>query len=136
MRTNKKDTEYNDGLDSKEIQKVFQNIRKIRMMKGYSQQNMSDELGITQKHYSDIENGKINISIVLLFRISKILSVSPSYLLGQPQENIINHIIHNQTGEDFCFYYATEIQQVKELYEKLLKEKDLVIQLLMNKKEK
>jgi DNA-binding XRE family transcriptional regulator len=40
------------SLHSKEIQKIFSNIRKIRMMKGYSQQNVADELGINQKHYS------------------------------------------------------------------------------------
>ena len=33
-------------------------LRKLRLEKGLSQENVALELGITQKAYSDIENGK------------------------------------------------------------------------------
>ena len=124
------------SLHSKEIQKIFSNIRKIRMMKGYSQQNVADELGINQKHYSKIEGGYVDISITRLFQIAKALDTSLTNLIGLSEEKIFNHIIHNQNGEDFKFYYATEIDQLKELYERLLKEKDEIINLLKEKQKK
>ncbi|GIV29420.1 MAG: putative HTH-type transcriptional regulator YqaE [Bacteroidia bacterium] len=122
-----------DILHSKQVQKIFQNIRKIRSAKGLSQQNMADELGYTQKHYSNIENGNVDISITTLIQISEILEVSPAFLLGYPKEQQFFNVIHNQNGEGYCFYYATEVEQVKQLYERLLKEKDEVIDLLKKK---
>ncbi|MEW6774585.1 MAG: helix-turn-helix transcriptional regulator [Bacteroidota bacterium] len=122
-----------DILHSKQVQKIFQNIRKIRSAKGLSQQNMADELGYTQKHYSNIENGNVDISITTLIQISEILEVSPAFLLGYPKEQQFFNVIHNQNSEGYCFYYATEVEQVKQLYERLLKEKDEVIDLLKKK---
>ncbi len=120
----------NDILYSKQVQKVFQTIRKIRSAKGLSQQNMADELGYTQKHYSNIENGNVDISVTTLVQIANILEVSPSFLFGYPQEQHLYSVINNQTSEGYVFYYATEVEQVKQLYERLLKEKDEIIELL------
>ena len=129
------DREVKDiSLHSKEIQKIFSNIRKIRMMKGFSQQNIADELGINQKHYSKIENGYVDISITRLFQIAKALNTSVTDLIGLSEDKVFNNIINNQHSEGYKFYYATEIDQIKELYERLLKEKDEIINILKEKK--
>lgn len=104
------------------------------MMKGYSQQNVADELGINQKHYSKIEGGYVDISITRLFQIAKALDTSVTNLIGLTEDKIFNNIINNQHSEGYKFYYATEIDQLKELYERLLKEKDEIIKLLKEKK--
>jgi len=124
------------SLHSKEIQKIFSNIRKIRMMKGYSQQNIADEIGINQKHYSKIESGNVDISITRLFQIAKALGTTITNLIGLSEDKIFNNIINNQHSEGYKFYYATEIEQIKELYERLLKEKDEMIKLLKEKQKK
>ena len=57
-------------------EKLAERIRMTRLMKGLSQQNMADELGITVASYSNIERGVTDITVTRLFAISKILDVT------------------------------------------------------------
>jgi hypothetical protein len=50
-------------------------IRKIRLSKGFSIQNLAYEIGIEYTQLSRIERGKINTSIYQLFLISRALDV-------------------------------------------------------------
>lgn len=43
-------------------------IRKIRTLKGYSQEYISDKLKISQSAYSDIETNKSKLDIIRLSR--------------------------------------------------------------------
>jgi len=54
---------------------VTDKIRKIRREKNISQEHIALELGITQSHYSKIENGKVDIKMSQLLQIAKILDV-------------------------------------------------------------
>jgi transcriptional regulator with XRE-family HTH domain len=47
--------------------KLGERIRKVRLLKGLSQQNMADELGITVASFSNIERGTTNINVDRLF---------------------------------------------------------------------
>ncbi len=113
----------------KDLKIVYENIRKIRAMKGLEQEYLCNELNITQKHLSRIENGHVDISLSMLYKIAKALDVKVNVLLGISNENIFNHIIHTQNGEGYKFFYGTETEQIQKIYERLLKEKDEIIQL-------
>ena len=51
-------------------------IRKIRLLKGFSQENMADLLSISTTAYGDIERNKTELTISRATEISKALSVS------------------------------------------------------------
>ena len=51
-------------------------IRQIRLMKGFSQENMADMLGTSTTAYGDIERNKTELTIARATEISKILNVS------------------------------------------------------------
>jgi len=53
-------------------------IRKKRRELEFSQQYVALELGISQKAYSDIENGKTKIKNEILYKIAKIFNIKPS----------------------------------------------------------
>jgi len=53
-------------------------IRKKRRELDFSQEYMAMELGISQKAYSDIENGKTKLKMDVLFKIANIFNVNPS----------------------------------------------------------
>ena len=58
--------------------------RKLKSFKRtleYSQEYIAYQLGISQKTYSVIEQGKIKISTELIFRLAKILKVPSSSLI-------------------------------------------------------
>lgn len=53
-------------------------IRNFRNEKGLSQEYVAFQLGISQKSYSDIENGKTKMKNETLLKIAEILEVKPS----------------------------------------------------------
>jgi len=110
-----------------------ENIRKIRELKGFSQQNLADEIKVDQKTISRFEKGDISPKFETLVSVSKSLSVSLSQLLLFNENLIFNNYIQEQHGGQFVAYNNTEIEKVEELYKQLLKEKDEVISLLKRK---
>ena len=119
-----------------DLTKVNDNIRKIRELKNISQEFVANELGITTRAYSKIETGETQLTINRLDKICKILKVSPEELLGFDSALIFNNVFHNEQGQGTQqAFNNTDIQQVKELYERLLKEKDKVISVLEKKLE-
>ena len=59
-------------------QKVGITIRELRKEKGISQENFAYESGIDRRYMSDIENGKRNISLDILERVSEKLEIKIS----------------------------------------------------------
>ena len=53
-----------------------QKIKKLRLMKGYKQEYMAYEIGITQTGYSKIETGETKITLERAFTIANIFGMS------------------------------------------------------------
>ena len=70
--------------------KVGQRIRMFRAMRGLSQDNVADELGMTTGNYGKMERGEITISVNAVAQISKILKVSISELFDENPYNNLN----------------------------------------------
>ena len=114
-------------------QELGENVRKIRELKGFSQQNLADEIKVDQKTISRIEKGDLSPKFETLVSISKVLSINISQLLAFNESLIFNNYNQYQQGGNYNAYLNTEIDKVEELYKQLLKEKDEVIELLKNK---
>ncbi|GAB4253009.1 MAG: hypothetical protein Kow0079_08220 [Vicingaceae bacterium] len=116
-----------------DLLKTNENIRKIRELKNISQEFVANELGITTRAYSKIETGETQLTINRLDKICKILNVSPQELLGFDSALIFNNNFNNEHNEGYQqAFNNTDILQVKELYERLLDEKDKIIKVLEN----
>lgn len=55
------------------IEKVRKKIKHIRLEKKLTQQNLADELGISQKSFMHIEKGKSKLKVEILLQLAKIL---------------------------------------------------------------
>lgn len=64
-------------------------IKSIRKMRGFTQQQIADQLNVDQGHLSRLERGEKGATIELLHRLAKILDTPLSYLLGE--SNIDQH---------------------------------------------
>ena len=65
--------------DKNSIQKGFGNgVRKIRITKGLTQEQLANELNVEVSQISRIERGVINTSVVMLYQLSSILAVNIS----------------------------------------------------------
>ena len=60
---------------SDRIKMIGNKIRLMRVSKGLSQQNLAKEIGITQAHFSNIENVRCNATIDVLLRLHDSLQV-------------------------------------------------------------
>ena len=56
------------------------NLRLARLAKGFTQEQLANELGVEISQISRIERGVINTSITTLYSISKVLNVDISEL--------------------------------------------------------
>lgn len=118
--------------------KTIYKIRKIRGQKGFSQEYMASQLGVSQRTYGRLEAGKSKISIENLRKISEVLDVDPYKLIGfEYQETFINH--ENEVGKIQNINHAintnlhTLLKEIKTLYEKLIDEKNARIRMLEEK---
>lgn len=59
------------------------NVRQLRLAKGWSQEEFADRAGIHRTYVSDIERGVRNPTITVLEKIAAPLGVPPGQLLNQ-----------------------------------------------------
>ena len=98
-------------------------IRKIREIKGLSQENVAAELDMSITGYGKIERNEVSVNIDKLSKIGKVLELSIEDIIGFDENvafNNFNSTIDKQIGR----YLMPE--EMKDLYEeniRLLKEK-------------
>lgn len=61
--------------------KIGENIRKIRELKGFSQDYMASQLNISQRAYSNIESGNRKMDKELLEQVASTLDIDPLRLI-------------------------------------------------------
>ncbi|MFQ5825609.1 MAG: helix-turn-helix domain-containing protein [bacterium] len=65
-----------------EIVKVTaQNIKKLRNLKGYSQERLAEITGLHRTYIGSVERGERNLSLINLQKIANALEVDPSELI-------------------------------------------------------
>ncbi|RXK83373.1 helix-turn-helix domain-containing protein [Filimonas effusa] len=88
-------------------------IRAQRRARDYSQEYMALQLGISQKSYSDIENGKTQLQATLLRKISEILDVEVPVLC--PLANTCSSDIKDKHDQLIRFLIVNSIDFPREL---------------------
>jgi len=93
------------------------NIRKVRDLKGFSQEFMANRLTISQRQYSRIENNETELTLSKLETISDVLEVSIEQLLGFDDQHIFNN--NNQQGGNAASVLIQSFsEKEREQYEK------------------
>lgn len=71
------------GDDMRYEMMKYENIRSIRIDKGYTQEQIAKQLGISQNTYSQYEIGVLNYPVDAIVKLADIYGVSTDYLLGR-----------------------------------------------------
>lgn len=108
-----------------EVKNIIEKIAQYRNKKGYTYENMADELDLTLSAYRKIETGETKLTVERLFRISSILEQPISDFLDfdknvHQQINYGNENIYRQQIEHFY-------QDNKDINDQLIKSKDELI---------
>ncbi len=75
---------------------VGKKVRKIRELKGFTQEYLADQLGMSQRAYSKLERDEVKMSWDKIVAISKTLEVRPEDLVTFNEETIFN--FNSQSG--------------------------------------
>ena len=108
-----------------DVEKVINKIVQERTRKGYSYENMAEELCLSVPAYRKLEIGETKLSVERLFQISMILEVPVEELLELNGERMVQNNYHNDTvyQQKIEHFY----QENKEITEQLIKAKDELI---------
>ena len=94
------------------IKTIGNKIRLMRVSKGLSQQSLAKEIGITQAHFSNIENGRCNATIDVLLRLHDSLGAPMAAFFEEIDEQEHTHAhIHN--NHDDAEYHAHHRRNVR-----------------------
>ena len=67
---------YSDDLSRMDMRKlVGQNVRRIRLKKGLTQERFAEISGYNQQYLSDLERGKRNPTIITIYELANALGV-------------------------------------------------------------
>jgi transcriptional regulator with XRE-family HTH domain len=107
-------------------------IKKVRNEQKLTLADMSDKLNMSIANYKNIESGKIKLTLQRIKEISTALKIPEDDLYHADDEKVILHnenSFNNQKGGTGVHIGAiTLCDEVKELFERLLLEKDSVIE--------
>ncbi len=77
---------------------IGENIRKIRTMKGYSQDYVASKLKMSQNNYSRIELDQNKLNLDQLYEIAEVLDVDITDILNFQEKYVFHNTSHNQAG--------------------------------------
>ena len=109
---------------------IGENIRKVRDLKGFSQQALAESIGLSQKQLSRIETNQVSPTFDTLEKICEALGITLKNLLQFNEDLVFNNVVETQNGGEFIDYNNTDIKQIENLYKQLLVEKDKIISML------
>jgi transcriptional regulator with XRE-family HTH domain len=109
---------------------VGEKIRKIRSLRGFTQEYMAQQLDMSQNNYSKIELGDIKITTDTLESIAKIFNLKPEDVLSFDEKYIFNNHSHDSSTANIYNANFGMADKERALFEELLKEKDAKIALM------
>lgn len=77
---------------------VFEKIAWMRKVKGWSQEDIAERLGMSATGYGKIERGETDIPLSRLEQLSDILEIGLSDLIGLDDRSVFNFAPNNQNN--------------------------------------
>lgn len=107
-------------------------VKRIREIMGIKQEVLASELGITQQAISQLEAKEI-LDSKILEDVAKVLKVPVDAIKNFNDEATVNYVANTFNGNSGNYMNFNPIDKVVELYERILKEKDAIIEELKKK---
>lgn len=115
---------------------IHDKIQKLRELRGKTQLEAADALGLTQPNYSKYENGKLDFTVKQIQKLADLFDLTLEDIIGFNEHLIFNlnknrkanglvinnHISKNEKNlyEDYILSLKGEIEHLKSVIDKLL----------------
>ncbi len=110
---------------------ISHKIRKVREIKGFSQEYIAGKLNLSQNAYSRIERGEIHISQEKLIQIASALEVDVEIIKNYSDSTIFNNCTNSGNFNHYIF--SENYEKIETNYKSIIAEKDTMIQQLLDK---
>ena len=126
---------------------IYDNIRSIRILKNLSQEHLAESLGVSQSSYGKLERGATKVTWEKLVKIAAILNTTEWEIVNFGRSNAAAQIAPQRAVEPAPVVSASPqnadaailqerinyLEQVNQLLQKQLADKDEIIGLLKSK---
>lgn len=103
-------------------------IRKVRMLRGYSQQYMAEKLRLSSpKHFSRYETGETKMDLPFMESIAEVLGMSLIELLSFDEKVIFNHCAQHHVMGSHNTYHESGSKEREQLLERIKHLEDEVV---------
>lgn len=104
------------------------NISKLRGFRRLGQKEVAAKLDILQQEYSRLEKKQV-IDDEMLARIAAAIDFPVELIKTMQESGIVQNVYQNEGNNGNGFYINNPVEIIIELYNKLLKEKDEIIEM-------
>lgn len=111
---------------------VGNNLKKLRLAKSWSQEQVADYLHISQSTYARMERGEGNSWANYIKKICEIFGIKPENLINKNEEDLRNYKkepeleeIVNQLSEKIIEQYEARIKELKKIIKDLKKNRGI-----------
>lgn len=94
---------------------IGEKIRKVRDLRGFSQEYVAQKLGVSQRSYGKLETGETKLDIPRIEKISDILGVEPVSLITFDEKMLFTNYNKAETQTGFFSTYQSS-EQERELF--------------------
>ena len=98
------------------LEKIGPNIRKLRELRGYKQEYLAEQLGMSLSGFGKIERGETDVSIGRLEQVAKVLDIKIETILGFNENIVLQQITNNHAKFTNGVYIAALPEQEEERY--------------------
>jgi transcriptional regulator with XRE-family HTH domain len=84
-------------------------IKKIRVLKGFSQEYVANELHLTQRAYSKLEQNETALTWDKLVRLGEVFEISPSDLITFDDNFVLNNCTQSGKNNTINNYLSQEL---------------------------
>ena len=91
---------------------VHEKIKLVRQTKGFTQEDVAEQLGMSPNAYGDIERGASDVKLSKLQKISDILGINLAELLDVTDKAILN-VNFNKQGKHYNVYMSSDFETEK-----------------------
>jgi transcriptional regulator with XRE-family HTH domain len=118
------------------MDKISENIKKFRELKGITREQLASDLGMSISGYSKIERGEVDLSMSKIQKISEVLGVEISEILNFDATQIFNvqnnNLVQGIGAKAETMHFHTD--DYKEKYIKMLEKEIERLTVLVNTK--
>lgn len=109
-----------------EMSDYHDKVRKLREFRNYTQEYMAEQLNLSQRAYSSLENGKTQLSVDRLIEICNLLNVPIGEVLDIENQNIYNNNFNNNAENNHgnLIFKKDDFEEQRKLYERIIEIKD------------